>query len=74
MITCDEIIEETENFSNKNSTKKTCSKNFNEKKVTCKTKLLITIALSIAVSIYHYPINIKQNEIMYYDITSQVTN
>ena len=56
VIKCDEVIESY------NEETKTIPTNFNEKKAACKTKdfyiflafFLITIALLIAVSIYHY--------------------
>ena len=67
-IICDEV---TESYDEEI---KTISKNFNEKKVTCKTQnfyvlaafLLITIALLIAVSIYCYLIKYraKQNYLL----------
>ena len=60
--------------------KKTIPTNFNEKKVTCKTKkfyiplafLLITIALLIAVSIYCYLMKyqVKQKHLLPFHVTN----
>ena len=70
MIVCDEIIEEA----------KAIPTNFNEKKVTCKTKkiyilltfLLITVALLIAISKHYYLIKYraKQKHLLPYYITN----
>ena len=70
MIVCDEIIEEA----------KAIPTNFNEKKVTCKTKkiyilltfLLITVALLIAISKLYYLIKYraKQKHLLPYYITN----
>ena len=71
MFTCDEIIDVerletlTTQAKSYDEETKTVPTNFNEKKVTFKTKndyilpafLLITIALLIGVSIYYYHIN-----------------
>ena len=63
VITCDEVIVPYE------EERKTISKNFNEKKGTCKTQKLyilllflsITIALLVVVSIYCYLIKYRAN-------------
>ena len=70
--TFDEIIKET----------KTVLINFKEKNITLKTQnfyillafFLISIALLIAVSIYHYLIKFKQNKSIYYHFMSQLLN
>ena len=61
---------------------KTVPTNFNEKKLTCKTRsffilktfLLITITLLIVVNIYSYLIKHQANKNIYYYVTSQITN
>ena len=74
---CDEIIEVEETKTNFTTT---FTKNFNEKKATCKTQtffilleiLLITIALLIAVSIYWYLIKygVKQKYLSPFHVTN----
>ena len=73
VTTCDEIIETTKStstktFLTKNTSTKRTSKNF----YILPTILLITIALSIAVSIYCYPLKyqVKQKHLLPYQITN----
>ena len=77
VISCDEIIEKI-----KTVPIKTVPTNFNEKKLTSKTKkfyilltsLSTTIALSISVSIYCYLIKYQAKSKYWNHITTQITN
>ena len=72
-IICDEVIKSYDEEI------KTIPTNFNKKKVTCKTRifyillafLLITIALSIAASIYSYLIKYQTKKNNFYRFTTQ---
>ena len=83
VITCDEIIEETNTVPSKSTSSKTVSRNFNKMKVTCKTEnlyillafLSICISLLIAVSIYYCFIKhrLKQKHLfLYHDTSNQL--